>query len=213
MPTTATLGLFVAATLVLIAIPGPATFFLLSRGLTAGRRDAFVSALGVETGTVLFVCLTAFGLSALIASTRDAFAALHYLGAAYLIYLGWRALRNGRETLQSTENGETSFWHSYRRGFFVGASNPKVALFFLAFFPQFLQPSRGSTTVQVLVLGAIFVTLGLTVDTMNSLASAAIGGWLAERPAFSRTRARIEAVSYFGLAGWALASGTPARSR
>jgi threonine/homoserine/homoserine lactone efflux protein len=92
VPTVETLGAFVVATLVLIAIPGPSTFYLVSRGVSSGRRAAFVSALGIETGTVLFVCLTAFGLSALIASTAYAFTALHYLGAAYLLF--WDGVRS-----------------------------------------------------------------------------------------------------------------------
>ena len=213
MPTGGTLGIFVLATLALIAIPGPATFFLLSRGVTSGRRAALLSALGVETGTVLFVCLTAFGLSALIASTRYAFAALHYLGVGYLLFLAWRALRSGAGAPRSNGEATRSFWRSYRQGFVVGASNPKVALFFLAFFPQFVLPDRGSTTMQVLVLGGIFVGLGLAADMLNSLASAAIGRWLARRPSFLRTRSRVEAASYAGLAGWALVSGSPSRTR
>jgi threonine/homoserine/homoserine lactone efflux protein len=213
MPTIGTLGIFVVATLALIAVPGPATFFLLSRGVTSGRRAALLSALGVETGTVLFVCLTAFGLSALIASTRFAFATLHYLGAGYLLFLAWRALRSTAEAPRSNGEATRSFWRSYRQGFLVGASNPKVALFFLAFFPQFVRPDRGSTTTQVLVLGGVFVALGLAADALNSLASAAIGRWLARRPSFLRTRSRVEAASYAGLAGWALASGSPSHTR
>jgi threonine/homoserine/homoserine lactone efflux protein len=212
MPTIGTLGIFVLATLALIAIPGPATLFLVSRGVTVGRRAALLSALGVETGTVLFVCLTAFGLSALIASTTYAFAALHYLGAGYLLFLAWRALRRGAEAPRSNGEATRSFWRSYRRGFVVGASNPKVALFFLAFSPQFVRPDRGSTTMQVLVLGGVFVGLGLGADTLNSLASAAIGRWLARRPSFLRARSRVEAASYAGLAGWALVSGSPSRT-
>jgi threonine/homoserine/homoserine lactone efflux protein len=212
MPTVGTFGVFILATLALIAIPGPSTFFLLSRGVSSGRRAALLSALGVETGTVLFVFLTAFGLSALIASTRYAFAALHYLGAGYLLFLAWRALRSRGEAPRSDGTETRSFWKSYRQGFVVGASNPKVALFFLAFFPQFVRPERGSTTIQVLVLGTVFAGLGLAADTLNSFASAAIGRWLSRRPSFLRTRSRVEAASYAGLAGWALASGSPSRT-
>jgi threonine/homoserine/homoserine lactone efflux protein len=213
MPTSGTLGVFVLATLALIAIPGPSTFFLLSRGLTAGRRAALLSALGVETGTILFVCLTAFGLSALIASSTYAFAVLHYAGAAYLLFLAWRTVRRRADTGSTNTPVTTSFWSSYRQGFFVGASNPKVALFFLAFLPQFVRPDRGSTTMQVLILGGVFVALGLAADTVHSVASAAIGRWLARRPSFFRIRDRVEAVSYAGLAGWALLSGSPGRTR
>jgi threonine/homoserine/homoserine lactone efflux protein len=213
VPTVETLGAFVVATLVLIAIPGPSTFYLVSRGVSSGRRAAFVSALGIETGTVLLVCLTAFGLSALIASTAYAFTALHYLGAAYLLFLGWRALRARTEMTAPNAERTGSFLKAYRQGFVVGASNPKVALFFLAFFPQFVRPDRGSATTQVLVLGVVFVCLGLAADTLNSYASGAIGGWLARCPRFLRMRSRVEAASYVGLGTWALVSGSPSRTR
>src|SRR6266516_6734779 len=103
MPSLTTLGVFVAATVALILIPGPSTFYLLGRGLTAGRRVALIAALGIETGSALFVCLTAFGLSALISSTAYAFTTLHYLGAAYLVILAARALRAPAEAPRSTE--------------------------------------------------------------------------------------------------------------
>jgi len=212
MPSLATLGAFVVATLVLIAIPGPSTFYLLSRGLSSGRRAAFVSALGIETGTALFVCLTAAGLSALIASSMYAFTGLHYIGATYLLFLGWRSLRTRDAMVTPTAQRTESFGKSYRQGFFVGASNPKVALFFLAFFPQFVRPERGSATTQMLILGSIFVCLGLAADTLNSCLSGAIGRRLARRPAFLRTRSRVEAGSYFGLGTWALVSGSPSRA-
>jgi LysE type translocator len=166
---------------------GPSTFYLVSRGVSSGRRAAFVSALGIETGTVLFVCLTAFGLSALIASTAYAFTALHYVGAAYLLFLRWRALRARSKLTAPSAERTGSFLKAYRQGFVVGASNPKVALFFLAFFPQFV--------------------------TLNSYASGAIGGWLARRPSFLRMRSRIEAASYLSLGTWAFVSGSPSRTR
>jgi threonine/homoserine/homoserine lactone efflux protein len=212
MPTAGTIAVFAVATLALIAIPGPSTFYLLGRGIAHGRRVAFISALGVETGSVLFVCLTAFGLSVLIASSAYAFSLVHYLGVAYLFFLGWRTLREHTESSVGAKPGPRAYWASYRQGFLVGASNPKVALFFLAFFPQFVRPDRGSTTTQVLVLGAVFVALGLTADAVNSCASGAIGAWLARRSSFLRARRYVEASSYFALGSWALVSGS-ARSR
>lgn len=208
MPDAGTIAIFVAATLALIAIPGPSTFYLLTRGISHGRRVAFISALGVETGSALFVCLTAFGLSALIASTRYAFAALHYVGVAYLLFLGWRTLRRRADPQPDTPAGPRSAWASYRQGLLVGASNPKVALFFLAFFPQFIRPGHGSTTTQVLVLGSVFVGLGLAADSLNAYASGAIAKWLARRPAWLRATSHVEAGSYLGLGMWALLSGS-----
>jgi threonine/homoserine/homoserine lactone efflux protein len=207
MPSSATLGVFIAATVTLILIPGPSTFYILGRGLTAGRRAAFAAGLGIETGSALFVCLTAFGLSALIASTSYALMTLHYLGAAYLLVLAVRALGAGGAPPAAT-GGAARYGSAYRQGFLVGASNPKVALFFLAFFPQFVDPDRGAAATQVLVLGTIFVALGLVADTLYAFLSGSIGRVLTSRPAFLRIRMRVEAASYFGLAGWSLASGS-----
>src|SRR5262245_49936891 len=174
MPSLTTLGVFVAATVTLILIPGPATFYILGRGLTAGRRVAFAAALGIETGSALFVCLTAFGLSAIIASTSYAFMVLHYLGAAYLVLLAVRALRPAGAP-PAPSGGAARYGAAYRQGFLVGASNPKVAFFFLAFFPQFVDPDRGAAATQVLVLGVVFVALGLVADTLNACLSGSIG--------------------------------------
>ncbi len=212
MPSLTTLGVFVAATVALILIPGPSTFYLLGRGLTAGRRVALIAALGIETGSALFVCLTALGLSALIASTAYAFTTLHYLGAAYLVILAARALRAPAEA-PTVYGGASSSWSAYRQGFLVGASNPKVALFFLAFFPQFVRPDRGSTVTQVLTLGAVFVALGLAADTANACLSGTMGRFLARRASFLRIRNRLEATSYLGLAGWSLATGSGTTKR
>ena len=204
MPSAGTLIAITAATLALIAIPGPSTFFLLGRGLTVGRRRALLSALGVETGSLLFVCLTAFGLSAAIASTAWALTALHYLGGTYLLFLAWRAWRAGDGVEAPARLAPGSAWTSYRQGLMVGASNPKVALFFLAFFPQFVDPARGSATAQILVMGTLFVALALLADTINCCAAGAIGRQLARRPGFGRARRRIEATFYAGLGTWTL---------
>ena len=116
MPSLTTLGLFVAATVVLIAIPGPSTFYILSRGLAGGRRVALVSALGVETGSALFVVLTAAGLSALLATTQLALTVLHYLGAGYLFFLAWQALRRSGARSVREVAGRASAWATYHQG-------------------------------------------------------------------------------------------------
>jgi threonine/homoserine/homoserine lactone efflux protein len=214
MPSATTLAAFTAATVALIALPGPANVYILSRGLSAGRRVAFVSALGIETGTVVFVVLTAFGLAAVIAASNRALETLHYLGAAYLFFLAWRAWRSRAELAIPEAGPRTeSLTASYRQGFLVGISNPKVAIFFLAFFPQFVQPRSGSTTSQILVLGAVFTALGLCADALNSCASAAVGRWLARRPAIVRARSKLEAAAFFGVGAWVLVSGSPRRVR
>src|SRR5262249_7875866 len=174
MPTLSTIAIFVAATVMLILIPGPSTFYILGQGVVSGRWVALAAALGIETGSGLFVCLTAFGLTAVIASTQYAFMTVHYLGAAYLLFLAVRALPASTRA-PTFAGGRARFRTAYRQGFLVGASNPKVALFFIAFFPQFVDPRRGCTATQVLLLGAIFVALGLAADTVNACLSGSVG--------------------------------------
>jgi threonine/homoserine/homoserine lactone efflux protein len=116
------------------------------------------------------------------------------------------------QTSRLDDQPARSGWASYRQGFVVGASNPKVALFFIAFFPQFVRPERGSATAQTLVLGTIFVTLGLLADFTNAAGSSAIGSWLSRRPALLRVRGRIEGVTYAGLGTWSLLGGSGSRA-
>jgi threonine/homoserine/homoserine lactone efflux protein len=208
MPSSSTLLVFAITTLGLIAIPGPANLYILARGIGYGRSTAIVSALGIESATVVYVVASAFGVVALLASSALAFSAIRWLGVAYLLYLGVRALtRRDPALLPEAARAAGRRRDSYRQGFLVGISNPKVALFFLAFFPQFVDPGHGSATVQVLVLGAVFVMLGLAADMLNALAASAIGGWLRRRPAFLRRQNQVAGVLYLGLGAWAAAAG------
>src|SRR6185437_9647201 len=183
MPTTTTLLAFTAAAVALILLPGPNVIFLLARGIGDGRRVALISVAGVETATAVFVLVTAAGLSAVIASSAVAFSLLRYGGAAYLIYLGVRALlgRGHLELVGPTAPRPPSGGRAFAEAFGVGIANPKVAIFFVAFFPQFLDPHRGSTTSQILVLGAIFTLLGLLFDTVWATSAGSVGTWLRRR--------------------------------
>ena len=157
---------------------------------------------------MVYVAATAFGLVAVLASSALAFSAIRWLGVAYLLFLGVRALlRRDPGLLPAGSDLPRSRWASYRQGFLVGIVNPKVAVFFLASFPQFVDPGQGSATLQVLALGAVFVTLGLTADVLNALGSSAIGAWLRRRPAFVRRQSRIAGALYLGLGAWAAAAG------
>ena len=207
MPALDTIVVFAGATIALIALPGPSNLFILARGVASGRRAAIASALGIETGTLLYVIATALGLAAVLASSAVAFNALRYLGAAYLLFLGVRALRSGAGSTAAADDGARAWWPSYRRGLLVGLANPKVALFFLAFFPQFVSPAAGSATKQVLVLGVVFLTLSIAADLLNALASSALGAWLARRPALVRRQEQAEGVAYLGIGAWALVAG------
>src|SRR4051812_23933341 len=183
MPAPSTLALFALAALALIAIPGPNMVYVATRSMSEGRRSGLASALGLETGTIVHVCAAAAGLSALIASSATAFDALRYLGAAYLVHLGVKALRQ-RATEAEAEAAAArpvSLGRAYRQAIVVQLLNPKVALFFLAFLPQFLDPARGPVWTQVLVLGAILGVLGFFMDCAYAIVSAAAAGKLRGR--------------------------------
>jgi threonine/homoserine/homoserine lactone efflux protein len=152
--------LFALAAIALILIPGPNMLFVVAQSLAGGRRAGVAAALGLLTGTLIYVTATAVGVAAIIASSALAFDALRYLGAAYLIYLGVKAWRT-RDTPLSIG---VMRGRAYRQAIVVQLLNPKVALFFLAFLPQFVDPERGPVATQVLVLGAILGGLGLVLD-------------------------------------------------
>ena len=144
LPDAHTLGLFVVAAAVLIAIPGPNHLYIVSRAVSQGQRAGVLAGLGVELGTAVHVGLAAAGLSYLVAASATAFTVVKYAGAAYLFYLAWRALKSSDE-LEIAETGRSraSWTTEVRRGATVNLLNPKVILFFVAFLPQFLRPERG----------------------------------------------------------------------
>src|SRR5687768_16877975 len=148
MPSTPTLASFALAATALILLPGPAMLFLVSRGIGQGRRLAIASTLGIEAATATMVVLTAFGLSAIISSSVVAFSVVKYAGAAYLVYLGVREFRSrGHFSVQA--KGVDSAGRAFLDAYVVGISNPKTAVFFLAFFPQFVHADAGPVWSQV----------------------------------------------------------------
>jgi threonine/homoserine/homoserine lactone efflux protein len=213
MPTPATLLLFAAVALGFAALPGPSNLFVLARGIGVGARPALAGAAGCATGAAVYVVMTAVGLSALLASSQTVFAILHYLGAAYLVLLGVRAIRtrgpdpHGADA-DAADPAERRLWRSYRQGVVVELSNPKVALFFLALFPQFIHSGRGPAWAQIVVLGAVFVVVGFLSDATYAVGSGALGRWLRRRPALLRRQPQASGVLYLGLGAWVAASGT-----
>jgi threonine/homoserine/homoserine lactone efflux protein len=206
MPAAHTLVAFALVAAAFVAIPGPSNLYVIARGLQSGPGAAVAGAAGCATGALTYVAATAVGLSALIASSQLVFASLHYAGAAYLCWLGIAALRSpAAEPPRATGNG--SLWRSYRQGALVELGNPKVALFFLALFPQFVHRGDGPTALQVVVLGAIFVALGFVSDSMYAMGSGRLSRWLARHPRRYRRQQRATGLVYLGLGGWAAASG------
>ncbi len=211
MPTFHTVIAFALVSLGLALIPGPSTFFLMSQGALHGRGRALASVGGIEIASAVRVLATAAGLSALLASSAVAFSAIRWVGVAYLAYLGLRAMTAGRRGKASdsktASQDAVSSTKALGKGVLVGLGNVKMAIFYLAFFPQFVHADRGSEVTQILILGAIFWIIGLAGDLLYALASATIGTWVHTRPRLKSARVPTEAVSYLALAGWTATSG------
>ena len=199
MVETSTLLVFLLAAFALLVVPGPSVLYVVARGVAQGRAAGFVSALGVGTGALVHVAAAAAGLSALLVASSVAFSAVKYLGAAYLIYLGLRTLLS-RETDSPPPTIETrGLRRVFAQGAVVEALNPKTALFFLAFLPQFVDPDRGSVAGQTLLLGALFVALGVCTDGAYALAAGTAGGWLRTRLGRSPVQRYVTGTIYLGL--------------
>jgi threonine/homoserine/homoserine lactone efflux protein len=203
-----TLLVFALIAAAFVAVPGPSNLYVLTRGLQSGSRAAIAGAAGCATGAYIYVAATAAGLSALLASSQAVFAAIHYAGAAYLCWLGISALRSRAPELpRGGAPGPRSVWRSYRQGAMVELGNPKVALFFLALFPQFIHDGAGPAWLQSLVFGTIFVALGLASDSLYALGSGRLRALLLRRPRLRRRQHKATGLLYLGLGGWAVATG------
>jgi threonine/homoserine/homoserine lactone efflux protein len=200
LPSPTTFGLFAVTAVALVAIPGPNMLYILSRGVTYGRPAAYASAIGVELGTLVHVFGTVVGVSALVAASAVAFNTVKYAGAAYLVYLGVRALlsRSGLQLDTSTARPRPLL-AVLRQGALVNVLNPKVALFFLALLPQYIDAGRGPVATQTLALGGTFFAIALAMDLVYATVSGAIGRWLRRRPALARGQRYVAGLTYLGL--------------
>ena len=169
--------LFITGAAIMLVIPGPAVTYIVSRSIAHGRAAGLVSVLGITTGTFCNILAATVGLSALLVSSAAAFQSIKYVGAAYLIYLGIKTLRQKDAHLVEAANGEKRLLRIYGQGLVVCVLNPKTALFFLAFLPQFVDPVRGRVTLQILELGVLFAVMAWISDSLYALAA----GTLAER--------------------------------
>ena len=175
---------------------------MVTRSVDQGRRAGLVSVLGVETGTFAYALAAAAGLTGLIAASRAGFDVIRYAGAAYLVYLGLRKLLQ-RDADAATVRGSSQL---YLRGLLVQLLNPKIAIFFLAFLPQFVAASRGPVAIQVLILGTVFTLLAMLSDGAYALLGGVVGSWLRGR--WGRRFLRLSGGVYIGLGVVAAVSGT-----
>ena len=177
-----------SAALVLLAIPGPAVLYVTSRSVGLGRSAGLVSALGIGVGTLVHVVAAAVGLSALLMSSATAFGVVKYLGAAYLIYLGVQKLRTEESFDLSQEARRANLSRVFGQGVVVNILNPKTALFFFAFLPQFVDASRGNVALQIVFLGTLFAAMGITSDSLWALFAGTVAQRLNHNSRWNRTQ-------------------------
>ena len=177
MPTFESLAAFGIASLALLVIPGPAVLYIINRSVADGRNVALAAVAGLEIGNFMHVIAATVGLSAVIATSAAAFSVVKWIGAGYLIYIGIRTLATKPQAVNQL-NDPMSRRRAFTQGIVVNTFNPKVALFFLSFLPQFIDADRGSAALQSLVLGSTFVVLGCISDSLFAILASALRGTL-----------------------------------
>lgn len=192
------LALFLSAALVLAATPGPGMLYVLGRTLHGGRREGVLSALGTLVGGSVHVVAAAFGLSAILATSAIAFAIVRYAGAAYLIYLGIAMLRSRNTEMKMADEAGAPHGH-FLQGIPTEVLNPKTALFFLSFIPQFVMPARGHLISQFLLLGATSVSLNTAADMIVVALAGAVAHKLKNNPNFTRRQRTASGLGMIGL--------------
>jgi threonine/homoserine/homoserine lactone efflux protein len=208
IPSGQNLLLFAGAALVLLLIPGPAVLYIVARSVAQGRGAGLVSVLGIHVATFIHVLAAALGLSVLILSSALAFNVVKYAGAAYLVWLGLRKIFGPSEATGA--NGELQHYsHArlFRDGFVVNLLNPKTALFFVAFLPQFVDVSKGGVAMQITLLGLVFAVLGFFTDSAYALLAGTAGNWLQNSRGYLQFERYGSGALFIGLGVTAALSG------
>ncbi len=193
------LYLFMGAALVLLITPGPAVLYITARSASQGRLAGLVSVLAIETANFLQAAAAALGLSAILLSSALAFDVVKYLGAAYLIYIGVRKLLEAGNDVEGGAVKQESLSRIYWQGFAVNILNPKTALFFLAFLPQFVDPTKGNVIGQNLLLGAVFVGMAVVTDSLYALLASSLASKLTGNRRFQTGGRYFAGLVYIGL--------------
>jgi threonine/homoserine/homoserine lactone efflux protein len=212
MPDPSRLAFFVGAAMVLLVVPGPSVLYVVTQSVSQGRGAGLASVAGITTGTLVHIAAATVGLSALLASSALAFDVVKYLGAAYLIAIGLRRLAGLDRTEQDERPSAHSHARLYRQGIVVNTLNPKTALFFLAFLPQFVDPSRGAAWAQILLLGLLFACLGFLSDGTWALVAGTLGERLRRSTRFPRVQRYVSGSIFVGLGAVAALSGRVERA-
>lgn len=206
MPDAATFGLYLTAALLLAITPGPGILYVLTRSLKGGRYEGYTSSMGTAVGGLFHVIAAALGLSAILATSAVAFHIVKYLGAAYLIYLGIRTLMRSDDLLLIDSADAPSNKGAFSQGIMTEILNPKTALFFLAFIPQFINPD-GFVMGQFILLGSLSVLLNTTVDLMVTTLAGTIGAQLQKRRTLRRVQRYFTGGSLIALGVYVAVAG------
>lgn len=193
-----TLALFVAAAVALAVVPGPAVLYIVAQSVDHGRLAGVVAAGGIAVGSLVHVGAATIGLSSLLASSATAFSVVKYAGAAYLVFLGIRRLltRDEPEAVRAVPRPHRRL---FLDGVVVNVLNPKTALFFLAFLPQFVDPDGAAAWTQIMVLGLMFTVIALSSDSLWALAAGTLGGWLKRSRGYLAVRRWVTGTVFVGL--------------
>jgi threonine/homoserine/homoserine lactone efflux protein len=202
------LAVFAAAALLLLLVPGPAVLYVVTRSIHQGRRAGLVSVLGIHLGTLVHITAATAGLSALLVSSATAFTVVKLTGAAYLIGLGlWTLVSRSADT-EIVLGGERRLRRVFAQGVVVNVLNPKTALFFLAFLPQFVDRSRGHTTLQIAFLGLTFAVLGMVTDSLWAIGAGTAGDVLRRSHRFAHVQRYVSGSVFVGLGVFAAFAGS-----
>jgi threonine/homoserine/homoserine lactone efflux protein len=205
---TTSLLTFMTATIALLVVPGPAVLYIVARSIDQGRLAGLVSVMGIQVGVLFHILAAALGLSVILVTSALAFSIVKFLGAAYLIYLGIRTLAKKEPVLQPGTPEPQPLKKIFRQGIIVNVLNPKSALFFFAFLPQFVDASAGPATLQILFLGAVFVTLAIISDSTYAMLAGTLGNRLRQSKAFLRGQKYLSGTVYIGLGLTTALAGT-----
>jgi threonine/homoserine/homoserine lactone efflux protein len=202
-----TLAVFALAALLLAVTPGPAVLYIVARSVHQGRRAGMLSALGIAAGGLVHVLAAVAGLSALLVSSALAFTAVRWAGAVYLVWLGVKTLRGGADA-EAGSPPPAPPRRIFLQGFVVNVLNPKTALFFLAFLPQFVSPARGSVPAQILLLGLTFIAIASTSDLTYALLAGTVARRVGRTARARRATRLVTGGAYLALGAGAALAGT-----
>jgi threonine/homoserine/homoserine lactone efflux protein len=201
------LSLFLVAALILLLTPGPSVLYIVARSIEQGARAGIVSALGMLVGGTVHIAAAAAGVSAILMTSSVAFSVLKYLGAAYLVYMGVQTLRSARHATHIASAPPMPLLRIFRQAVVVQVLNPKAALFFFAFLPQFVSPGRGPVSLQIIMLGLAYHAMGLVTDSGYAVAAGRLRGWLSRSAQTVRVQRQVAGATYIGLGILTAASG------